>query len=264
MSALDKDIEAELKKHQNGLLAFNLKLVKEELRAFNGLARTKLTADSLVRLDRLQATLDNIFRAEPGAVLQWATSRDAPIKTKPNKGAHQPGREGKGYDLQAEIGFTWELELVGKYSRQRPANRFVVLKDSSVKVRIVEVGEGAKKECVAGWDFDLGNHQSPGCHFHAKYHEAEETRREVYSDVDIPRLPTFIFMPTDAIEFVIGELWQDDCERLAVNSEYSEWYKFAKDRMGRVFDWYLMRIKKTAGSPWMSIKTSKPEPLLLL
>lgn len=265
MSTLDKDVEVELEKHPKGLLAFDLKFVKDELRAFKELAEGKLTAESLNLLERLQGVLDQlIVHPKSGTACSWATPRDAPLKTKPSNGAHQPGRSGKGHDLQAEIHFKWDIEVVGEYSRKHPYNRLVILKDSSVKVRITEGADSSTKECVAAWDFDVGNHESPGCHFHSKYHEADETRRELYSGIDIPRLPSFIFMPTDAIEFVIGELWQDECEKRATSSDFQEWYKFPKARAERLFNWYLHEIKGVIGSPWMKLKKAKPKPLLFL
>jgi len=264
MSSIDRDIEAELRSHPNGLIAFNLKSVGDELSAFKELAKTRLTPSSLKRLEELQDILPHLARADKGKPCSWETDLSRPLETVPNKGAHQTNRSGHGDNLRAEINFKWQFKPVGQYSQKSPNNRIIVLNNSSVRIRVFEGLEDSKKECVAAWDFDVGNNESPGCHFHAKYHESDEARRAIYDSIDIPRLPTIIFMPTDAIEFVIGELWQDDSKRMAVNSAFAQWHKFTRTRMNRLFEWYSHQLKGAMGSPWMNIKIAKPPILLFL
>lgn len=264
MSTIEKDIEAELRNHPTGLVAFNLKSVGEEFLAFKNLAKTKLTPSSMTRLEALQDMLPNLARAEKGKPCEWATDLSRPLMTVPNKGAHQIDRQEHGDNLRAEINFKWQFIPVGQYSQKHPSNRVVILKNSSIRIRLLEGSDNSPLECVAAWDFDIGNNESPGCHFHAKYHESDDTRREAYKGIDVPRLPTVLFMPTDAIEFVIGELWQGDCKRMAVDSTFSQWYKFAGVRMKRLLDWYSAQLKGAMGSPWMGIKIAKPPALLFL
>ena len=269
MQMIDKEIKGKLDKQKDGLLAVNLKSVEKELLAFESLAKRKLTQSSLRRLVELREQLHNHARAAEGSLVVWATDPDKPIETIPNKGSHQPGRSDHGVSLKAKISFVWRFEAIGQPSKNKPCWRVVVLKDSSVKVRLYLASDcndllSNDGSCVAAWDFDVGNDQSPGCHFHAKYHECDEVRRMAFQGVDVPRLPTFIFMPTDVIEYVVGELWQDECEKLALNSDFQEWYKFSKKRSARVLEWHRAQASEAVGSPWMVIKTTKPKCHLLL
>jgi len=130
----------------------------------------------------------------------------------------------------------------------------------------VDIGAGDGGEVVASWDFDIGDHQSPGCHFHAKFSPPSEEDRVLFKDVDVPRLPSLIFMPTDALEFVIGELWQDEWRKMAASGtkEIEEWRRYPRDRFERLFAWYSSELRNTRGTPWAQLKCAKPDAFVLL
>jgi hypothetical protein len=239
-----------------GVIALRFKNVHEELLAFRKVVEKKLAPDARDILSRLASDLEQIAQAT--RLKTWKTARE--IRTLNSDGGHQRDHSGHGRSLHGSISFKWDIEPLGnKGPKNQPLSRYFVLRNSSVRISLIN---GAEEE-VARWDFDVGDDRSPGCHFHAKFAEADEGRRERFQDIDVPRLPTVIFMPTDAIEFVLGELWQDEWRELAMSSaaEVNEWRRYPQDRLCRMLEWYLEVIKKgLTGTPWAQLKQAKPDP----
>jgi hypothetical protein len=262
MRRLDLVSRAAAEKLPRGILALRFGTVIKEIMAFLHVVDGKLPPVSVERLRRLAEGLEPIANSGEHRKITWSTV-DGPIETYGSDGGHQPGRVGHGRSLKGVVNFTWEIQTIGARLKH-PENRLLALWNSSVRVRLVDIiSEG---EVVASWDFDIGNHQSPGCHFHAKFAHPNQAERELLKDVDVPRLPSFIFMPTDAIEFVIGELWQDDWRKTAASGtrEVEAWRHYPKHRFKRLLEWYSSELSSTRGTPWVQLKCAKPEALILL
>lgn len=116
----------------------------------------------------------------------------------------------------------------------------------------------------------MGDHQSPGCHFHTQVGDiiqgvVEEQSGYQQTNLDIPRLPALFFMPTDAVEFMLGELWQREWPEVAARSttEINTWRGYPKDRLRRLLAWQMSVLENTTATPWVGLKLAKPKPLLL-
>jgi hypothetical protein len=263
---LDAAIRSAIQRLPKGILAFRFGALMKEMRLFPQVARGKLPPAALKRLEYLGEALGPLANADEARRVQWGTA-DQPIETNPSAGSHQIRRGGHGRNLKGIVDFRWEIQPIGR--RQRvPENRFLALWNSSVRIHLVDTGaaDDDREEVVASWNFDVGDNQSPGCHFHAKFSHPKEEDRILLEDVDVPRLPCFIFMPTDAIEFVIGELWQDDWRKIAASGakEMDMWRQFSRRRFEKLFAWYSSELGNTRGTPWAHLKCAKPDASVLL
>ena len=69
-----------------------------------------------------------------------------------------------------------------------------------------------------------------------------------------------------AVEFVLGELFQDRWARAAANnsSDAQYWRARQKYRFKRLFSWYQIELENPVSSPWMALKKAKPNGGLFL
>ncbi|MDP9120085.1 MAG: hypothetical protein M3O15_01760 [Acidobacteriota bacterium] len=256
---LDRGTKEAIEALPPGVIALRFKDVHEELLAFRRVVEPRLEGDATMIFSKLKSDLEQIARATGRET--WKTRRE--IRTLSSDGGHQRGRCGHGRTLYGTIDFRWDIEPLSRVLKRQALNRCFALRNSSVRIKLIDSAD----EEVARWDFDAGDDRSPGCHFHAKFAEADEGRRERFRDIDVPRLPTVIFMPTDATEFVLGELWQDEWREFSMSSskEVNEWRRYPQGRLCKILEWHLEILRnERAGTPWAQLKSAKPEPSLFL
>ena len=84
--------------------------------------------------------------------------------------------------------------------------------------------------------------------------------------VSIPRLPTIFVTPMGAIEFTLGELFQDRWAKAAMEDTGNgrRWASFQKHRLLSLLDWQRKEVKDALTSPWMALKRAKPAGGLFL
>ncbi len=82
--------------------------------------------------------------------------------------------------------------------------------------------------------------------------------------VDIPRLPGFLVTPSDAVEFLLGELFQDTWAARARDESPDTriWRGGQKARLAKVMEWQQRLLSEALGSPWIALKVAKPSPQL--
>jgi hypothetical protein len=262
MPRIDPAVKRYLDDKPKGLIAIYLKDVYEDILAFSAIAKGYLAAENRTFLEKHAESFLALSSVAQGTQKRWSTGRMS-IRTKASEGDYQPDSRG-GRKLFAIINFVWDLEFLGTPNTNFPLNRHALLHNSSIRIELhdhEEQGAGP----VACWDFDVGNHESPGCHFHAKAHTVRLAKDDSLSDVDVPRLPSLIFMPSDAIDFIIGELWQDEWKRksVSVDSQFDAWRKICRERMRKLFEWHQLILRDSKASAWMALKTAKPTWTLL-
>ena len=248
---LDESAQRDISDLPPGILVASVRDLSEELTAFATFASSKLAPTAWGSFQQLKSQLEGIQKSARGKDCRWKSS--LPVETSASDGMHQPSREGRGTSLFGKVSFTWQVRPLGEYTKKAAYRRLVAVYDSSVTVALCEE---ATKKTLREWKFDVGNHESPGCHFHAAFSDA----RSAGHNVDVPRLPTIIFMPTDALDFVLGELWQDDWPKLAIGGAAAQtWARFASARMQSVLEWQTAKVSSSTGSPWMMLKAAKPK-----
>jgi hypothetical protein len=245
-----------LQRLPQGIIALRFYDILEELRSFRLLVAEKLAPQSDRVLAQLEDSLLHISASDTRKKT-WCTPPSREIVTLTNNGRHQRGRLGHGRSLRGEVSFIWEVEPLGTVTKKTQTTRYFALHNSSVTTKLIDECAGE----VARWNFDVGTHDSPGCHFHYRSSETDASRRELICDVDVPRVPSLIFMPTDAFEFILGELWQIEWAQTAASStnEMNAWRHFSRNRWLNVLRWYLRIVENGVGSPLADLKSAKPE-----
>jgi hypothetical protein len=115
------------------------------------------------------------------------------------------------------------------------------------------------------WTADIGDHQSPGTHFHFQLNGFDKP--PFPKTLDVPRLPALAMSPFFALEFAIGELFQDRWERhaSAESKDAQTWRNIHLPRLRRFFAWQAGRLPDgLVGSPLMALKLAKPKPYMLV
>jgi hypothetical protein len=230
--------------------------VAQEMGSFWRIAGHRFEPDAVAIWKKLMDDLESYRSFRAKQVLTWSTPPQRPLVTIPNKGQHQMH---SGIELFGQVAFTWDLLPQYPSSQKRPAEYFV-LHNSSVKLILWQKLHNKKPVQRTAWCFDVGNDESPGCHFHAKF---TDPKRDPKTRVDVPRLPTILFMPSDALDFLLGELWRETWATDAAVSEATQWRRWPNARLQKLLD--ALRSKTgDRGSPWMSLKQYRPPSDLFL
>ena len=114
------------------------------------------------------------------------------------------------------------------------------------------------------WRVEVGDDNAPGCTFHIQV-LGECLDPPFPKSLSVPRFPSILTTFGDVLEFVLGELFQDDWKKhVNQQSRYVEsWRPFQKKRFSRIFNWQENLIKESqGGSPWMSLKQAQPPETL--
>ena len=169
----------------------------------------------------------------------------------------EPGNNG-GYDVCGELAFTWGVTLT-ESTRNGPFNRkcFRVTGNASTQVRIVRCDTNVT---IAQWQFEIGAGGSPGTFFHVG---VGHTGGELFpNDLPVPRIPALLVTPTDALDFLLGELFQTEWPQAnAVENDDTRLFgRLQHARLEHMLKWYLGGLTPRAGvgSAWMTLKRTKP------
>lgn len=110
------------------------------------------------------------------------------------------------------------------------------------------------------WRTEVGDVGSPGCYFHQQVLGQSDSPPFPHG-LSVPRLPSVIVTPMAVLEFLLGELFQDEWAK-HVSRETDDtrfWQSTQRDILLRLLDWKKRHIQKCVGSPWMALKRAKPE-----
>ncbi|MCY3667843.1 MAG: hypothetical protein OXH81_19445 [Gemmatimonadetes bacterium] len=107
---------------------------------------------------------------------------------------------------------------------------------------------------------ELGADDSPGCYVHAQI-LGDSDDPPFPKSVPIPRLPSIFVSPMSVVEFVLGELFQDEWAKATAgnSSEVLFWRALQQKRLQSLFSWYQSELKNSVSSPWMTLKEAKPD-----
>ncbi|MGH6689501.1 MAG: hypothetical protein ACREF4_02325 [Gammaproteobacteria bacterium] len=210
-------------------------------------------------LEEFQAKLSRI-RERPGAQHAWAIEPDRAVVTKTTDGLHEPGGGGVA-DLFAEISCIWEITPVvvaGKKGRQVkkdiPADHFLT---SGLASTLIMLRRASEAEPVAMWRMEIGDRASPGAWLHTQLGVHWRDELPFPGSMPVPRLPCYMMTPLAVIEYVLGELFQDDWPRsLAANpAGLTEWSGIQTRRMMQTLAWQLKAVERPAqGTPLATLK----------
>jgi len=240
-------------------LEFSFEEFLAEIGAMGGLAKSLLTPDSVQALKRFEKTVryfgeqqtDRPYSLE----LRGLGGADG-IRTRFSAGEYEKG-ERKGRKVSAELRSIWKVVPVATKGKKRPRSHFRLAGQASTSISINDNGG----EILARWQMDIAHERSPGCYFHIQVaQDCDEPPFPAW--LPVPRFPSLLVTPMGALDFVLGELFQDLWLKRTSAGGYAaqRWRSIQTKRWEHLLEWHLDRVRDIGEtcSPWLSIKNAQP------
>ena len=177
------------------------------------------------------------------------------LHTIPSNNYEAGNRQG-GQKIHAVISGTWDL---------RPLEKREVEFCGKASTKIALYDSNNPDTRLAMWRLELGDEKSPGCYVHAQI-LGDSDKPPFPEFVPIPRLPSLFVTPMSAVEFVLGELFQDEWAKATISNANDTlyWRELQKKRLQKLLSWYQDQMKNLASSPWVALKKAKPKSDMFL
>lgn len=242
----------------HGLL-FRFQDLIDECETLKVFARDFLDPQSTWVLDNAKSTLEN-FQASSRREIRWETAPKS-LFTNWSVGESQPDSR-SGYRVRAHFSFVWDISKIDSAARPK---QFLLHGLASTTTTITDEIDGQERT-LASWNLDVGDHASPGTHFHFQVQGPDTHRPPFPKSLDVPRLPAPLMSPFLAIDMALGELFQDRWKAWAAseNQHSRRWRGIHRERLQRFFRWQASAIENCPGSPWMALKLAKPHRDMLV
>lgn len=176
----------------------------------------------------------------------WQIPQQTPLKTIPTS-EFEPGGNG-GDPVWGELSFAWEISRVS--TTDALTSRHLCLSgNASTQVRIRRMVDG-QPHTLTQWQIEVGAANSPGWHFHTG----------IAGEFPVPRVPGVLVLPTDGLDFLLGEIFQDSWRaKVAKDSPETRFVgKHQRERFGRWCRWQETSLRESHGSCWSWLKHIKP------
>lgn len=243
-------------KDYQGLL-FSYAEVKKELLAIKQLADSFLSPDSKWVLDRCETELNNAQYSRENT--HWSISADQTLRTRESRGAYRASKKDGGIGVYGSLCFCWQIRNTKPTVKKQ--THFVLEGLATTRIAIWTVEHD---ELVAQWQFEAGDHTSPGVHFHSAVNQYGDNG--IFPEwLKVPRFPGLLLSPLDGLEFLLGELFQLEWPQHVSKSSYDRdsWAGHQKRRLQRILEWQVAQVREAETTPWMSLKSAKPQINLL-
>lgn len=187
---------------------------------------------------------------------RWEISENRCIVTSTSSGCYKRDGGG-GHSVRGTLSFVWEIECIPRRNKKKRPEHFQLVGLASTKIIIEKQEDPAADDnwsVLAKWRFELGDANSPGCHFHVQVPWQDG------NDLDVPRLPSIILTPTECLDYLLGELFQDDWPRhqLSQRSRLTIWAPIQRERMKVLLEKKAERLEQASDlSPWLDLKKWK-------
>jgi hypothetical protein len=225
-------------------LRFSVADLCGELTSLELLASRRLDAASIGGLEKLSKDLKRYSRAV-GETVTWGWPEDQPLRLRPSEGAYMRGAKGSE-TVCASIDCVWHLRV--------QSEQVVELVDNA-SVR-VSMNEGE----LGLWRMEIAKHDSPGCFFHVQIGGEKDSEGKWPHTLDVPRFPGLVATPASVVEFVLGELFQEEWpEDLAKNGAAAAYLRGVQARWWtKLLTWQASEVQAADKSPWAALKTAQP------
>lgn len=214
-------------------------------------------------LDKLRSNLNSVWSAEENQPIKLSLSA---LHTKQSPGDYEIGdRHGKP-TVYAVITGTWVVRPLGNNAKKSKAKAKRLLEFSDIASTVVELYDVRNTQTrVAMWRMELGADDHPGCYFHV--HVLGDSDEPPFpKGIPIPRLPSVFVTPMGAIEYVLSELFQDKWAKAAATNSHQmlRWRSLQIERLHRLLNWYQKQLDNVVSSPWVHMKSAKPDGEIFL
>ncbi len=204
----------------NGLV-FHFDDMRREVNDFSALAKRfldpsaesclKVFADQL-HIIRGKAPLASKQPGDSSKEYRWEIPADRALRTKPSRGYERGKRKG-GPEIYARITSVWVIAPEPKKSNRDVPRRFRLIGNASVRVEWVDLSD---QKPMGSWRMEIADDASPGTFFHAQI-LGDHADPPFPKSITVPRLPCIAPTPMAVLEFVLGELFQDEWEKHSIN-----------------------------------------------
>jgi hypothetical protein len=189
---------------------------------------------------------------------RWQIELSEPIKTVPSWGACEA--DSKGKDLQWWMSFVWDLKRgrTGIVELNGKASTALTIHEIERNGRSCRL-KHARSKWLQRWNIDIVTEEgAPGPAIHVQISST--------ANLPVPRLPSILFTPADCLDFLLGELFQEEwAEHLSGHSHTASFAVSQQDRMRRLLKEHDSRLQDRGRlSAWMSFKKGRPTDDLFL
>lgn len=239
-----------------GPLRFDFTDFIDELEAIQSLAKTQfLDASTDWVFGQLSTQLKQLQAHKSHSAHRWEVSHNSPLRTIATNRYEPGGRRGGSYVI-GEISWCWQIKNC--FTAKGKVKEFEICGNASVRLRVCGTEKGSPE--IAMWRIESGSADSPGCHFHTQV-LGDSDSPPFPKSLPVPRLPTLFVTPMSAIEFFLGELFQDSWAQRLVGDGHNLtfWNSMQRRHLTRLLDWKKSLIESCdRGSPWLALKRAKP------
>lgn len=190
----------------------------------------------------------------------WSISRNRPLRTR-SAAAYESNSGKCKHTVYGEISSIWEI-TPQKMTKAGPSQRKFSL-TGLASTRLVIKEEDTETE-LARWRMEIASDDGPGSYFHAQIMGENEDQIFPHS-LPVPRLPIFLATPMLTIEFLLGELFQEEWAKHISRSggPTQVWSSLQESRMQKFLDWQKSVLRSNV-SPLHRLKIAKPPGDLFL
>ena len=233
-------------------LRFKIAELEREVRAMETMGEEFFESRTLWTLKNLLRDLQSIGGAQKGKARPLELQC---LHTIPSD-QYEAGNRRGSRKIHAVISGTWDL---------RPLEKREIEFCGIASTRIELYASENPDKRLAMWRLELGAEDSPGCYVHAQI-LGDSDKSPFPEFVPIPRLPSLFVTPMSAVEFVLGELFQDKWPEVTASGdpEVKNWRALQKKWLQSLFSWYRREMEKTDFSSWIALKQAKPEDGMFL
>ena len=227
-------------------LRFKIAELEREIKAMETMGEEFFESRTLWTLKDLLRDLQSIGGAQKGKARPLELQC---LHTIPSDQYEAGSRRG-GKKIHAVISGKWQL---------RPLEKREIEFCGIASTRIELYASENSDKRLAMWRLELGAEDSPGCYVHAQI-LGDSDKPPFPEFVPIPRLPSLFVTPMSAVEFVLGELFQDKWPEVTASGdpEVKNWRALQKKWLQSLFSWYRREMEKTDFSSWIALKQAKP------
>lgn len=207
-------------------------------------------------LPMLKRTLESIKdQGSSKQVVPWEVRPVSALRTVLSRGGYAPDDQGE-HNVFGEMSFIWEVAPVEP--RKGPVSFLRLDGLASIALSIHERLPDASERELARWRVEVGDHQSPGTHFHVQI--GYETPPFPKS-LDVPRLPAYPLTPMLAFESLLAELFQDQWRQEADRDTalFRTWNGVHRRRLQAFLGWQQRELEAhKVGTPLAVLKRIRP------
>lgn len=229
----------------------------EEAVALGSMAKQFLVARGPRVLNGLKRDLQRIGGRSTDRVQELVLH---PLRTKPTRDYEPMSRSG-GQKIYALISGKWELRSVG---RKGPKRKIAFVGKASTVFELwpencIWRESHDRSNRLAMWRIELGADDAPGCYFHTQI-LGDRDQAPFPKALPIPRLPSPFVTPMAAVEFALGELFQDKWQKEARRARDAQrrWRSIQRRRWSNLLMWQNDLVTRRTSSPWVESIPSEP------